>query len=1290
MMGIFLLTKVVEAISFEVCFIGGLAVIFLKILSKYSLNFKIRFSDSTLSLLTIHNSTKIKMKTFLCYLKRAVWGVALLGTVSAVQAQKIKGLKKSPSQNFQPASLYKQSKIYDSKSGATEQKPTAVGDKALDRMVYEFNRLKDPKTGKIPEGIQASEERFSKTIAIGDDMKKSVTNAKKGANKSRFSYWKQRGPYNVGGRTRALAIDRTNEDIIFAGGVSGGLWRSRDAGASWRRVTTLRQSPSVTAIVQDPRPGKHNIWYYGGGERFGNSASDGGAFYQGTGIYKSTNGGFTWKLLEASNDNDVRAFSPLDVINSMVIDPTNGYLYVGTLDGLHRSTDEGKTFEEVLESGFLGTVEVAVTSQGQLYATIRSSADENAGFHTSSNGTDWTAITPSSLPASIGRTVMGVNPSNEDEIYFFAQNTGQDSAAFLLKYDAAKKADSAWVDLSANLPLSLGRVGSLNLQGGYNMLVKVSPANPDMVFIGGTNIYRSLDGFTTPAGQESWVAGYRPDNSVAVYTNQHPDQHALLFYPSNPNKVLSGNDGGVFITEDITAVDGGDIPIEPVGWTSLNNGYFTTQPHHISIDPSENNDGVLAGFQDNGTWFTDTTDQTAFWKEEFGGDGAYSAIADNGRTHYVSSQRGRVYRLNLDEDGNEVSFARVQPNGATGLAFIAPFVLDPNNDNIMYLPAGNRMWRNNNLDSIPIFSNALAKVNWVDLPASDTPEGSVISALGVSKYPVANRLYYGTDKGQLYRIDNANIDDQQPVDIFTGKGLPEGNITDINVDPSNSDRVIVAFSNYRIPSLFLTNNGGETWTNISGNLEENPDGSGNGPSVRSTAFVGSSAGRFGASAQSVYVATSTGLYYTLGLRGERTRWNREPLRIGNAVVEEVVSREDGFIAVGAHGNGTFSAKFPVFNKQPETTLSRTYLLEDLALVENNEPIEVSVAGLFESSIGAPIDIQFINSNEALVTATLENDVIKITIAKDAKGKAAIGLIATSNGEQVSEGFTINVSELPIYEQQEAAISSSPAQFFVDFNAVVSSSDDFTIPENSAWTIERIVADGGANNTPSLDNATVIIYADNAGVPGDEVYNSGAIAPISKPDATNLDLLLPAPVALESGTYWLTVYANLAFGANQQQWFWQSQAAGIGEETHLKDPADLFGTGSVDWTPASVAFGNDPVDQVFQIFGDLKEATATAQVTNEIATQELTTLETKLTSLIWPNPSSDVFTFNLKSLKATKTVSVTILDITGSVVYQQANLASDATFSWDASQLKTGFYFAKIAGDSNITVKLIKQ
>ena len=124
----------------------------------------------------------------------------------------------------------------------------------------------------------------------------------------------------------------------------------------------------------------------------------------------------------------------------------------------------------------------------------------------------------------------------------------------------------------------------------------------------------------------------------------------------------------------------------------------------------------------------------------------------------------------------------------------------------MYLPVGNRIWRNNDLDELPLFSNALATVNWVEL--GNTVTTATITALDISTFPEANKLYYGTSAGQIFRLDNANLDNQTVVDISTGKGLPPGFVNDINVDPSNSDRVVVTFSNYGIPSLFLTNDGG--------------------------------------------------------------------------------------------------------------------------------------------------------------------------------------------------------------------------------------------------------------------------------------------------------------------------------------------------------------------------------------------------------------------------------------------------------------------------------------------------
>ena len=1188
--------------------------------------------------------------------------------------------------------LYKQTKIYDSKSGARESKPKRMPDNAIERMRYEIERLRNPISGKIPQNIKALEMQFSKKIASGNDLKKILsTNT---AKSNQFSYWENRGPFNVGGRTRAIAIDRTNENIILAGGVSGGLWRSIDTGKTWRKVTGRDQVPSITTIVQDPRPGRSNTWYYGTGERFGNSASAGGAFFTGNGIFKSTNGGRTWRMLEITNDNTLESISSFDIINSIVIDPTTGDLYVGTIDGIFRSQDEGISFEEVLSSGFLGTCEVAVTTTGKLYATIRSSAEQNPGFFSSEDGTNWSNITPEFLPPTIGRTVMGINPSNENQVYFFAQNVGGGTPAFLLKYDANEATEVSWTDLSSNLPLTIGGpVGNLNLQGGYNMFVKVHPTNPNLVFVAGTNVYRSFDGFTSPVNIDSWVAGYSPLNDVSLYTAQHPDQHDLIFFPSNPDRVLSANDGGVFIAEDITEINTG---AEPVEWVSLNNGYTTTQPYQVAFDPQANSDDLVAGFQDNGTWYTNTTDPSAPWVEDFGGDGAFSAIADGGLTRYVSSQRGNVFRLNFDDNGEFISFARIRPEGASNFSFINPFILDPNNDNIMYLPVGNRIWRNNDLDEVPLFSNANATVNWVQLENTDTPLGTTISAVALSTYPIANRLYYGTNNGLIYRMDNANLDNQPVQEIASGKGLPEGFVNNINVDASNPDRVIVSFSNYGIQSLFLTENGGETWINISGNLEENADGTGNGPSVRASAFLGGSIG-IGSRIQRVFVATSTGLYYTNRLNGENTRWLKERFSIGNAVAYDISTRKDGFVALAAHGNGLFSARFPVSsNPIPDSELRVVNTLDDLSINQNSEDITIDISNIFEQTSGLPISIALTNTNNELVNTTLQGNSLTLSFAPNSVGEATIGLIASSNGEQVSEGFTARLSEASIYEQTDIATSSVPSQFFVDFGGLAQTADDFSVPSGNRWVIERILAFGGANNAPALTNATVVVYTDNDGTPGEEIYNSGEINPISAPEDSNLSLLLPEPLALEAGNYWLSIYVNLAFNPGAVQWFWSTQPGGINQESYFKDVFDLFGSGATEWTPVSDALDRAPGDQVFQIFGRVQDVNT---IINTTSSNQLMTLE-RLNPLVWPNPSTATFNFNLSSLQGPMMTNkksmndrfeVVISDLSGKIIFNESNVSLKNRFEWNAANEAPGFYIVKIMGGSlNKTFKVLKQ
>ncbi|NHF58856.1 T9SS type A sorting domain-containing protein [Flavobacteriaceae bacterium TP-CH-4] len=1181
--------------------------------------------------------------------------------------------------------LYKQSKIYDSKTGPTGEKPKAVGDRAIDRWKFEQKQLRNPYTKTIPKDIKQLEAKFSDNIKERSLESEATNKSSETFAKSKFQYWKNRGPGNVGGRTRALALDMRNENIVFAGGVSGGLWRSTNLGQSWRKVTLPFQSPSITSIVQDPRQGHRNVWYYASGERFGNSAFAPGAFYTGTGVYKSVNNGRTWFRLTNSNDNDLTSITSLDIINSIAIDPKNGDVYAATFEGLFRSQDGGQNFNLVLPSARDSQTEVMITPEGKIYATVDIFSGPDAGFFVSDNGDEWTPITPEGIIPAYGRTVMAYDPSDENRIYFFSFNLADFSEAFLWRYQAdAETPEEEWVDLSANLPVAIGgRAGNLNLQGAYNMIIKVHPTKPDLVFLGGTNLYRSTTGFTTPTGFEGWIGGYTNlSDSFALYPNHHPDQHNLVFLPSNPDRAISANDGGVQLTEDITDTE------NFVAWTSLNNKYITTQPYAISFDPEGNSDDLLAGFQDNGTWFTDSKNINDPWIDDFGGDGSYNAIADGGRTRYVSSQFGNVYRLNFDEAGEFESFTRITPAGASNFDFVAPFLLDPINDNIMYMPAGDRMWRNNNLDEVPLFSNAPASVNWVELKETITPDGSFITAMDVSKFPVASRLYYGTDSGKVFRMDNSNVDGQKAVDISTGKGLPEGNVNSVYVDPKNSDRVFIVFSNYGIPSVFVSRDAGESWRDISGNLEENRDGSGNGPSVRWFAMNGNNDGYF--------VGTSTGLYFTYRLQGKNTQWFREPIRIGNGVVVQVKTRADGFVAAGVHGNGVYSANFYV-RPRPEPTLSVARLLPDLTVPIDSDPIEVDIKDLFVSSKGKKPKVTFRVINPDVVESfSIRSNKLIIEIKPGVEGSSVVELTAKQGREQVSEGFTINVIEPAIYEQTGPVSSSSPSQNFLDFGgAIAQSADDFVIPEGSTWKIRNIIANGAVNGAPAITDATVVIYTDNNGLPGQEIYNSGSIVPDSEPTDYNLNLPLPEEVELTGGAYWLSVYTNLAFDGGNQ-WFWFTQAQVIGNEAAFKDAANLFGLGAIDWTPQSVAFTAPPEDQVFQIFGMVQEAAAAeADPASRVAedgleSQSLVEVEGNVVTTVWPNPSTSEFFFSLKD-NADARVTTRVYNMLGQLVYEKADIDAKQTFSWDASAAPTGLYIVKITGkNTNKSFNIVKK
>lgn len=780
---------------------------------------------------------------------------------------------------------------------------------------YNFMRLRNPATGLIPQDFRKKELAFAATLPTFSQAQRSTQ-------------WENRGPYNLGGRTRALALDVTNENIILAGQVSGGMWRSTDAGDHFTKCTQPGQLHSCNCVVQDRRTGHTNVWYYGTGEHYGLvSAASFSSQFSGDGIFKSTDGGITWAQLSSTTSGSPTTLyqkRDFDFVWDMVTDASNAAedeVYAAVVNGIWRSTNGGTSWSPVLgldTSAAVGISEysdIAITSTGVLYATI-SSETPSKGIWRSEDGITWTKITPTGFPTSFARIEIGIAPSDETQVYFIAQAPGTGTTGHALwkyKYNSGDGtgAGGTWSNRTANIPDDhcTGYYNfdfrKYNSQSSYDMFMVVHPTDPNLVFLGGTDIYRSYDGFATAA--YDWIGGYWCDTATIsnyVYPGHHPDQHKLIFLPSNTNKAYSGNDGGVMKTNDITT--GQTV------WQWMNNGYNTGQFYTCAIEPGNTTSNtIIGGLQDNGTYHTNTLDYTQDWPKVFKGDGSYCAITRGRTNYYFSIQQGKAFKLDVSDNGVVNNFRNISPTGGGGYIFISPLIMDPLDDNRMYFCAGKSIWRNDSLgaivmngDEYGLISQGWSKMNGTTTGVSIASPN--ITALDVSEANT-NRLYFGTDAGAVYKLDSCKLNTTTKLNV-TGSNFPIGAyVSCIETDRLNANNVMVTFSNYEVKSVFYTTDGGANWTDVSGNLEQNPNGTGNGPSVTWGHIYSDG------SAVKYYVGTSTGLYSTDVLNGASTVWVMEGANtIGNVSINMITSRTfDNTIVVATHGNGMYSNK--VFN-----------------------------------------------------------------------------------------------------------------------------------------------------------------------------------------------------------------------------------------------------------------------------------------------------------------------------------------------------------------------------------------
>ena len=485
---------------------------------------------------------------------------------------------------------------------------------------------------------------------------------------SALGQWEALGPGNIGGRTRTLVIHPTQTDIMYAGGVSGGVWKTTDAGQTWTPLADQIANIAVNSMAIHPE--NPDVLYVGTGEGYFREIVRGTWLpLRGAGVFKTEDGGSTWSRLPST---DSPAFH---WVNDLIISPKDPErIYAATRTGVQISENGGTSWSHSLDPDVNGgCLDLALRtdlSVDWLFASCGTFEQSTIYRRRMAANEEWEAVL--SEPG-MGRTSLAIAPSDQRVIYALsASNQGQSSTNFVESMHAVYQStaggspgtwrvrvdgnDSGQIEtLILVNPVATSYVDCGWVDGGfaeydvwvpmgwYCNTIAVDPMDPDVVWAGGVDLFRSDDGGRNWGLASYWWAASQPSNQSWV----HADQHAVVFHPHydgvNVRTMFSASDGGVFRTDNPNEFIGQDeaAVCDPsrsgVMFQNLNNGFGITQFYHGA--PYPGGDGYLAGTQDNGTLLGFDDWGYDGWLHINGGDGGYVAInPQNPNILYVESQ----------------------------------------------------------------------------------------------------------------------------------------------------------------------------------------------------------------------------------------------------------------------------------------------------------------------------------------------------------------------------------------------------------------------------------------------------------------------------------------------------------------------------------------------------------------------------------------------------------------------------------------------------------------------------
>lgn len=741
------------------------------------------------------------------------------------------------------------------------------------QFIEEFNKIfkYDPLTGQLNQDAFYAE--------LNTFMKMKPNQAK-----SVGMQWIEMGPSQVGGRTRAILIDKTVPNKIWAGSVSGGLFYSLDNGNTWIAYNNMMANLSIASICQT----QNGRIFVGTGTTFESPDGNLGSGAEGAGIYEITGNGTYEQVVGVatpvtSTSSKWTAINYMAAYGNRLYAATKAGMWFCDIDGNGKYPEPNWVNPVNINSGTTQKVNnpctgVEVGSDGTVLVAF------SGRVFVSPNGNDGTFGDPVLLTGT--RLNIAIAPSNPNVMY--AAGTGAGGCLTKIYRSEQKGINGSWEEIASGGgpfdPYTLNPGGG-GCQGWYDMAIAVYPNDPDKILVGGIELFRWVKTNSGPAfGQWTQISVWQPE-SFANPFYIHADKHTIVF--KDNNTVFVGSDGGV-----ARSVNGGN------NWTQNNKGYNVTQFYSVAYTSyyGTSNEVVMGGTQDNGTRLVGFSGAPDLDFEIMGGDGFLSDISNISSVAFGTLYYGGLNRMDGFFGGSTIWNSELNTLCMTGCNngtsyCCAPFYtvirhwdtpFDPNTKDSVWFYAGNNSYTQGQMlsyfsaiNDLPLSYPAPTALSPGDslkvpdfaqskLAINTTKNGSAIyltrDALTLSKetpawYRVANssngfsgtayqmefsqdgnHLFVCTSNG-LYRISNLSVgwdsltlDNRSNMCVVTctkiGTNM-SGTISGVAIDPKNANNVVVTIGGYGGTAKVYRSTdalGAATFTSITGPSSPAADG----------------------------------------------------------------------------------------------------------------------------------------------------------------------------------------------------------------------------------------------------------------------------------------------------------------------------------------------------------------------------------------------------------------------------------------------------------------------------------